>query len=77
MMLSHTKHIKHVTHLGAVNKLYDTTVTCLAQFPDSISLTNIIQLCNKLNLVINSIIYIKKIIINYLNHNQIRHKYYV
>ena len=51
MILSRTQHINHITHLVAINKLYDTTVTCLAQFPDSTSETNIIQLCNNLNLI--------------------------
>ena len=49
IMLSCTQQINHVTYLVAINKLYDTTVTCLAQFPDSISYTNIIQLCSILN----------------------------
>ena len=62
MILSRTQHINHITHLVAVNELYDTTVTCLTQFADSTSYTNIIQLCNKLNLIINSIKYIRKII---------------
>ena len=37
MILSRTQHINHITHLVAVNELYDTTVTRLAQFPDSTS----------------------------------------
>ena len=38
-LLSFTQQINHVTYLVAINKLklYDTTVTCLAQFPDSTS----------------------------------------
>ena len=37
MMLSCTQQINHVTYLVAINTLYNTTVTCLAQFPDSTS----------------------------------------
>ena len=37
MMLSCTQHVNHVIYLVAVNKLYEATVTCLAQFPDSTS----------------------------------------
>ena len=37
MMLSCTQHVNHVTYLVAINKLYEATVTCLAQFPDSTS----------------------------------------
>ena len=29
MILSRTQHINHITHLVAVNKLYDTTAGCL------------------------------------------------
>ena len=36
-MVSHTQHMKNITCLVAINKLYDTTVTCLAQFPDNTS----------------------------------------
>ena len=44
MMLSRTQQINHITNLVAVNELYDTTVPCLTQFPDSTGYTNIIQL---------------------------------
>ena len=33
IMLSCTQQINHVTYLVAINKLYDATVTCFAQFP--------------------------------------------
>ena len=34
IMLSCTQHFNHATYSVAINKLYDTTVTCFAQFPD-------------------------------------------
>ena len=37
MMLSCTQHVNNVTYLVAINKLYEATVNCLAQFPDSTS----------------------------------------
>ena len=37
IMLPCTQQINHVTYLIAINKLYDATVTCLAQFLDSTS----------------------------------------
>ena len=37
MIPSRTQHINHSTYLVAVNELYDTTVTCLTQFPDGTS----------------------------------------
>ena len=37
IMLSCTQHVNHVTYLVAINKLCEATVTCLAQFSDSIS----------------------------------------
>ena len=35
MKLFCTQHVNHVTYLVAINTLYEATVTCLAQFPDS------------------------------------------
>ena len=61
-MLSCTQHVNHVTYLVAINKLYEATVTCLAQFLNSTSKTNSIQLCSIVNLIINSVKYIRKII---------------